>query len=49
MKWIQTIPQGPDRTKVLQTIYQGMKKGQASYGYNFEAVEAFAREYGLND
>ena len=49
MKWIQTIPQGPDRTKALQKIYQGMKKGQAFYGYNMEVVEAFAREHGIKE
>jgi hypothetical protein len=26
MKWIQTLPQGSDWTKALQTIYQGMRK-----------------------
>jgi hypothetical protein len=40
MKWIQTLPQGPDRTKALQTIYQGMPKGSAE-------AKAFASENGL--
>ena len=26
MKWIEILPQGPDRSKALQTIYQGMLK-----------------------
>jgi hypothetical protein len=46
MKWIQTLPQGPDRTKALETIYQGMKSS-GSYGYDPEVVEAFATEHGL--
>jgi hypothetical protein len=40
MKWIQTLPQGPDRAKALETIYQGMAKDS-------DAAEAFASEYGL--
>jgi hypothetical protein len=48
MTWIQTLPQGPDRSKALQTIYQGMQKGE-KYGDDREAVEAFAREHGLKE
>lgn len=40
MKWVQTIPQGPDRTKALQTIYQNMPKDS-------DAARAFALENGL--
>lgn len=40
MKWIQTIPQGPDRTKALETIYQGMPKDS-------DAAKAFASDFGL--
>ena len=48
MKSIPTLPQGPDRTKALQTIYQGMKKN-ANFDYDREVVEAFAREHGLKE
>ena len=41
MQWIQILPQGPDRTKALRTIYQGMPKDS-------EAEKAFAREHGIN-
>jgi hypothetical protein len=40
MKWIQTLPQGSDRTKALQTIYQDIPKDIA-------AARAFAGENGL--
>lgn len=40
MKWIQTLPQGPDRTKALETIYQGMPEDSAE-------AKAFASENGL--
>jgi hypothetical protein len=40
MQWIQTLPQGPDRTKALETIYQGMPKDS-------DAAKAFASEFGL--
>ncbi len=40
MKWIQTLPQGADRTKALETIYQGMPKDS-------DAANAFARDFGL--
>ena len=40
MKWIQTLPQGPDRTKALKTIYQGMARDS-------DEAKAFAREHGL--
>jgi hypothetical protein len=42
MKWIETLPQGPDRTKALETIYQNMPEGS-------DAAKAFARENGLSD
>jgi hypothetical protein len=48
MKWIQTLPQGPDRTKALQTIYQGMQKSK-TFDYDREVIGAFAREHGLED
>lgn len=40
MKWIQTLPQGPDRTKALKTIYQDMPKDS-------DTARAFASENGL--
>jgi hypothetical protein len=40
MQWIQTLPQGPERTKALEAIYQAMPK-------NSDAAQAFASEYGL--
>lgn len=40
MKWVQTIPQGPERTKALETIYQNMPKDS-------DAAKTFASEYGL--
>jgi hypothetical protein len=40
MKWVQTLPQGPDRNKALETIYQGMPKES-------DAAKAFTSEYGL--
>jgi hypothetical protein len=40
MKWIQTLPQVPDRTKALETIYQGMSKDS-------DAAKEFASEYGI--
>ena len=46
MKWIQILPPGPDRTKALETIYQGIRKDG---NYDREAVEAFAREHGLEE
>lgn len=39
-KWIETLPQGPDRTKALETIYQGLPKDS-------NEAEAFASEFGL--
>jgi hypothetical protein len=42
MKWIETLPQGPDRTRALQTIYQEMPK-------DGDAAEAFASQYGLQE
>jgi hypothetical protein len=40
MKWIETLPQGPDRNEALETIYQNMP-GES------DAAKAFASEYGL--
>jgi hypothetical protein len=45
MKWVQTIPQGPDRTKALVAIYRGMQDNE---NYEKEAVDAFAREHGFS-
>ena len=46
MQWIQTLPQGPERTKALQMIYQGMqKKGSL----DTSVAESFAREHGLRE
>ena len=42
MKWIQTLPQGPDRTKVLETIYQDIPKDS-------DTAKAFASEFGLRN
>lgn len=47
MQWVQTLPQGPDRTKALETIYQGMKKNSGRSNYDTEVAEAFARDHGL--
>lgn len=40
MKWIQTLPQGPERTKALEAIYQGLPTDS-------DQAEAFASELGL--
>lgn len=40
MLWLQTLPQGPDRTKALQAIYRGMPKDS-------DAARAFAIQHGL--
>ncbi len=40
MKWIQTLPQGPDRTKPLETIHQAMPKDS-------DAAKAFASDFGI--
>lgn len=45
MKWLETLPQGSDRSKALEAIYRGMQENQ---NYGKEAVEAFAREHGLS-
>jgi hypothetical protein len=42
MQWIQTLPRGPERTKALQTIYQGIPKDN-------DAAKVFAREHGLDE
>lgn len=41
-KWIQTLPQGPERTKALQAIYQNMPRES-------DAAKAFASENGLTE
>ena len=41
MQWIQTLPQGSDRAKALETIYQGMPQDS-------EAAQAFADDNGLD-
>jgi hypothetical protein len=41
MQWIETLPQGPDRSKALETIYQNMPR-------ETDAAKAFASEYGLS-
>jgi hypothetical protein len=46
MQWIQTLPPGPDRTKALQTIYQGLRKNG---NYDRAVVRAFAREHGFKE
>jgi hypothetical protein len=40
MQWIQTLPEGADRTKALETIYRNMPEES-------ETAESFAREHGL--
>ena len=40
MKWIQTLPQGSDRTKALEAIYQDLQQGS-------DEARAFASENGL--
>jgi hypothetical protein len=40
MKWIQTLPQGTDRTKALETIYRDLPQGS-------DEAKAFASENGL--
>jgi hypothetical protein len=40
MQWIETLPQGPDRTRALETIYRNMPRES-------DAAEAFAREHGI--
>jgi hypothetical protein len=42
MKWIQTLPQDPDRTKLLETIYEGMPKDS-------DEAKAFASVNGLEE
>ena len=46
MQWIQTLPQGPDRTKALQMIYEGMRKNES---LDRKVAEAFARQHGLGE
>jgi hypothetical protein len=48
MQWIETLPQGPDRTKALKTIYESMQKNENN-DYDREVVEAFASEHGLKE
>jgi len=40
LKWIETLPQGPDRSKALAAIYQNIPKDDGEAG-------AFASEFGL--
>ena len=40
MQWIQTLPEGSDRSKALKTIYENMPEDS-------DAAKAFASEYGL--
>lgn len=40
IQWIETLPQGPDRSKALETIYQSMAQDS-------DTARAFAREHGL--
>jgi hypothetical protein len=42
IRWIETLPQGPDRTKALEAIYQGMPKDS-------DEAKAFASENGLTE
>jgi len=42
MKWVSTIPRGPERTKALEAIYQNMPKDS-------DVAKAFANEYGLRE
>jgi len=39
-KWIQTLPQGTDRTKALLNIYQRIPRDS-------DAAKEFASEYGI--
>jgi hypothetical protein len=39
-QWIQTLPEGSDRSKALETIYENMPEDS-------DAVKAFASEFGL--
>jgi hypothetical protein len=41
-KWLQTLPQGPDRTKALMTIYQRIPRDS-------DEAQAFENEYGLRE
>jgi hypothetical protein len=40
MQWIQTLPEGPDRSKAVEIIYQNMPKDS-------DEANAFASEFGL--
>ncbi len=40
MQWIRMLPEGPDRSKALKTIYENMPEDS-------DAAKAFASEYGL--
>jgi len=40
IKWIETIPQGSERTKALQAMYQNMPQDS-------DAAKEFANEFGL--
>jgi Skp family chaperone for outer membrane proteins len=42
MKWVDTLPQGAERTKALKAIYQNMPKDS-------DAAKAFGRSHGLTE
>ena len=46
MQWLETLPQGSDRSKTLEAIHRGMQENK---NYEKAAVEAFAREHGLSN
>ena len=46
MQWLQTLPQGPDRSKALQMIYQGI---QQNGSLDRTVDESFARKHGLKE
>jgi len=46
MQWLQTLPQGPDRSKALQMIYQGI---QQNGSLDRTVAESFARKHGLKE
>lgn len=45
MQWLETLPQGSDRSKALEAILRGMQENK---NYEKEAVEAFARQHGFS-
>lgn len=46
MQWLQTLPPGPDRTKALQMIHEGMRKNES---LDRKVAEDFARQHGLGE